>query len=211
MDEPASDLVPYLGINVGQPASITTFYLSDVTLALPQGFLWTLNDSYLWVNWSSPTIARIMENDNIWPTDYNVIPLTGRNQWAYLVFNDISNRNRSHPMHLHGHDFYVLAQGPGNYSSNTRLNLNNPPRRDTATWPESGYLVIAFKMDNPGSWLIHCHIAWHSSESLGLQLVESESQIVSTMKDYNATRDICKSWNTFWNKGENYLQEDSGI
>lgn len=46
---------------------------------------------------------------------------------------------------------YVLAQGKGLFIEGiTQLNLNNPPRRDTAILPGNGYLVMAFYTDNPG-------------------------------------------------------------
>lgn len=35
-------------------------------------------------------------------------------------------------------------------------------RRDVASLPGGGYLVLAFKTDNPGSWLMHCHIVCDS-------------------------------------------------
>lgn len=43
------------------------------------------------------------------------------------------------------------------------FNFENPPRRDVVLLPETGYIAIAMRADNPGAWLIHCHIAWHSS------------------------------------------------
>lgn len=32
--------------------------------------------------------------------------------------------------------------------------------------PGGGFLAIAFKPDNPGAWLLHCHIAWHASSGM---------------------------------------------
>lgn len=78
----------------------------------------------------------------------------------------------AHPMHLHGHDFALLAQsswpwyndgdrvGSGEHDliaanlncDNPRINCNNPPRRDVVLLPAGGYIVIAFKVDNPGKW-----------------------------------------------------------
>lgn len=63
-----------------------------------------------------------------------------------------------HPIHLHGHYFYVLGAGPGQWSRDSDLNFDNPPRRDSATLPGFGWLVIAFRVDNPGAWLMHCHV-----------------------------------------------------
>ena len=86
----------------------------------------------------------------------------------------------------------------------------NPPRRDVASLPGNGYLAIAFKKDNPGSWLVHCHIAWHASEGLALQFVESESDIAVSMTDTEAFEDTCSAWNDY-TPTEFYIQDDSGI
>lgn len=61
-----------------------------------------------------------------------------------------------HPIHLHGHDFFVLGQKENAVWSGdiSTLNMINPIRRDTATLPALGYLVLAFESDNPGAWLV---------------------------------------------------------
>lgn len=65
-----------------------------------------------------------------------------------------------HPFHLHGHDFFILAQvSMATFSNASQLNLSNPPRRDVAMIPASGFLAIAFQNDNPGVWLAHCHVS----------------------------------------------------
>lgn len=55
----------------------------------------------------------------------------------------------AHPIHLHGHKFWVLGSGSGkfNYSSasaapSSMINLQSPPYRDTVELPNSGWLVI---------------------------------------------------------------------
>ena len=49
--------------------------------------------------------------------------------------------------------------GQFNVSSDpANLVYNNPTRRDTALLPGGGWLAIAFPTDNPGAWLMHCHI-----------------------------------------------------
>ena len=75
----------------------------------------------------------------------------------------------SHPMHLHGHNFWVLSEGPGDWNQ-TIVNPRNPQRRDVQIiQPSAGFnsdpshLVIEFNADNPGVWPFHCHIAWHVS------------------------------------------------
>jgi hypothetical protein len=55
--------------------------------------------------------------------------------------------------------------------------------------PENGYLVIAFKTDNPGAWLMHCHIGWHT---VAIQFVEQYSEINSLI-DYDNLHASCKT------------------
>lgn len=115
----------------------------------------------------------------------------------------------AHPIHLHGHDFWVLAQSTGLFDGDTsKFNTTNPSRRDVATLPGNGYLAIAFQLDNPGAWLVHCHIAWHASQGLSLEFVESQAQIKvdpESRKVFDETCAAWKAWKPVWQ------QEDSGI
>nr|CAB3478856.1 unnamed protein product [Digitaria exilis] len=59
----------------------------------------------------------------------------------------------SHPMHLHGYNFFVLKQGFGNYDAardSKRFNLVDPQERNTVAVPTGGWAVIRFVADNPG-------------------------------------------------------------
>ena len=67
----------------------------------------------------------------------------------------------AHPIHLHGHYFCVLGSMLKSIfppkmaieqarEAHTPLNLYNPPYRDTAHLPVSGWLAIRFKADNFG-------------------------------------------------------------
>lgn len=59
----------------------------------------------------------------------------------------------NHPMHLHGFNFHVLAQGFGNYDpvrDRKKLNLVNPQARNTIAVPVGGWAVIRFIANNPG-------------------------------------------------------------
>jgi len=118
----------------------------------------------------------------------------------------------AHPLHLHGHDFWILAQGPGTYDGSVSVNLENPPRRDTALLPSSGFAVLAFVTDNPGVWLMHCHIGWHVSMGFALQFVEQQSAIASSgaLDNSCALVDTCNSWNSYAT-ANNIQVEDSGV
>jgi FtsP/CotA-like multicopper oxidase with cupredoxin domain len=58
----------------------------------------------------------------------------------------------SHPMHLHGTVFEVVA-----------INGRRFPgaRRDTVMVPAMTSVTIAFDADNPGRWAFHCHNGYH--------------------------------------------------
>jgi hypothetical protein len=89
------------------------------------------------------------------------------------------------------------------------LNSDNPPRRDVATLPAAGYLVIAFKTDNPGAWLMHCHIGWHTSEGLDMQFIERSSEAVGLI-DYDTFNSTCAAWQSYVDSS-GVTEEDSGV
>ncbi|KAF3449021.1 hypothetical protein FNV43_RR09745 [Rhamnella rubrinervis] len=70
----------------------------------------------------------------------------------------------NHPIHVHGFNFHVLAQGFGNYdvvNGPKCFNLVNPQSRNTIAVPVGGWAVIRFQANNPGVWLAHCHLDVH--------------------------------------------------
>ncbi|KAJ6742174.1 LACCASE [Salix viminalis] len=75
----------------------------------------------------------------------------------------------SHPLHLHGFNFFVVGQGFGNYDPNkdpSTFNLADPVERNTAGVPAGGWIAIRFLADNPGVWFMHCHLDIHTSWGL---------------------------------------------
>lgn len=59
----------------------------------------------------------------------------------------------SHPIHLHGYDFYIVGSGFGNYNPQTdpaKFNMVDPPQRNTVNVPVNGWAAIRFVADNPG-------------------------------------------------------------
>ncbi|CAG8234751.1 unnamed protein product [Penicillium nalgiovense] len=56
-----------------------------------------------------------------------------------------------------------------------------------------------FENDNPGSWLMHCHISWHTSESLALQFVEHQSEVPELLASVSADFELtCAKWETYY-------------
>lgn len=100
---------------------------------------------------------------------------------------------------MHGHDYYVLARGSGSYSAANSVTLNNPPRRDTEMLPALGWMLIAFLSDNPGAWLLHCHIGWHLQDGFSMQIVEQVSSIPG-LYDSSTVNSMCSAWNVYTTK-----------
>jgi FtsP/CotA-like multicopper oxidase with cupredoxin domain len=73
----------------------------------------------------------------------------------------LSLRNETawwHPMHLHGHSFLVISR-----------NGKSSPRRewsDTVLVPPKETVDVAFVADNPGNWMLHCHVMDHQVAGL---------------------------------------------
>ncbi|KAI4183020.1 MAG: hypothetical protein L6R41_005651 [Letrouitia leprolyta] len=160
------------------------------------------------------------------------------NDWIYMVLTgdpkSAGSTSGAHPIHLHGHDFAILQQTENaNYDpKNLNLKLDNPPRRDVVLLPQDGFVVIAFKSDNPGAWIMHCHIAFHASFGLALQIMERQTDAINIWPSIansnalKAARKTCDQWNTWqgdcrnwWApegqsscpEGVNQFSPDSGI
>lgn len=91
----------------------------------------------------------------------------------------------NHPIHVHGFNFYVLAQGFGNYdpvNDPEKFNLINPQLRNTIAVPVGGWAVIRFIANNPGIWLVHCHFDVHMPWGLAMAFeVENGRTLLSTL------------------------------
>lgn len=108
-------------------------------------------------------------------------------------------------IHLHGHDFAILQQNyVDEFPDGLNINVDTPPRRDVALLPDAGYLVIAFKTDNPGTWIVHCHIAFHAAFGLAIQILERQQAAASNWPSLSTSHALataqstCNNWNKWW-------------
>ncbi|WPG98304.1 multicopper oxidase [Acrodontium crateriforme] len=110
------------------------------------------------------------------------VPNVTEGNWVDLIINNVDDKG--HPFHLHGHDFYVLAtyhaQRLGEYAAynpyaapagelpgQTKINHKTPVRKDTIYVPSQGFVMVRFKAERLGIWLLHCHVLWHQSVGMG--------------------------------------------
>ena len=148
-DESSSDLIPYVAINASDNFAYSTSEEVAIEVA-SNALLWTMNKTSFHTEWDYPTLMHVANHNYTWAAKERIIHLPYQDQWVYLVVH--SPFAQDHPMHLHGHDFWVLAAGYGDFDATKTdaLTLVNAPRRDVAMMPASGYLVIAIKTNNPG-------------------------------------------------------------
>lgn len=161
-DEDPANLIPYLHVDPDATYDVR----DDETTAVINGaeVSWTMGGSAFQVDWASPSLETISEADGAasnWTAAQHALVLPSANEWVYMYIQTTSKQ--AHPIHLHGHDFWVLAAGYGNVTTaDLQLNVTNAPRRDVAMVPGDGYLVIAFVTDNPGvSYLLSLSLCIH--------------------------------------------------
>ncbi|RYP38381.1 hypothetical protein DL768_010791 [Monosporascus sp. mg162] len=205
-DEDSSNLVPIVSKAVGDGSNDI---LEIATVGTVDNlFKWFLNSTTMVVDWADPTLLQLSNNITTFDDSDAVLELPNVDEWVYVVIQ--TTFAVPHPIHLHGFDFFVLAHGTGTFSSDSvTLNTDNPPRRDTAMLPASGYLVLAFETDNPGAWLMHCHIGWHTSEGFALQFVVRRDEILDLI-DTTTLEDTCSAWSSYAAEGS-IEQDDSGV
>ncbi|KAH6758674.1 laccase 1 [Perilla frutescens var. frutescens] len=92
-----------------------------------------------------------------------------------IVLQDTNFLNpENHPIHVHGHNFFVVGRGFGNFDAakDTKgYNLVDPPERNTVAVPVGGWAAIRINTDNPGVWFIHCHLEEHTTWGLAMGFI----------------------------------------
>ncbi|KAF2233008.1 multicopper oxidase [Viridothelium virens] len=226
VDEPVDSLVPVVQWNVTSLDNAKTeaelnqySFVADISNATFEHFnRWELTFTPLFLNYSNPSLLNISGTLN--DPNYAAINYDFQGNFVVLVVDGINLGNIpkknvpiAHPIHMHGHDFVILDQSNASFDASKALqsfNFKNPPRRDVALLPAGGYLALGFQPDNPGIWLVHCHIAWHASSGLALQIFERTEAIPSALGKgaLNVTEKVCANWDKWDLK---FNQTDSGI
>ena len=68
-----------------------------------------------------------------------------------------------HVMHIHGHTFTVLAHN-GQPLTGSPVHLDSVNINPGETWD------VAFKADNPGLWMLHCHLVEHDANGMDMMI-----------------------------------------
>jgi FtsP/CotA-like multicopper oxidase with cupredoxin domain len=72
-----------------------------------------------------------------------------------------------HPMHLHGHEVLVLSR-------DGVASAGSPVWMDTVSVRPGQTVTVAFKADNPGIWMDHCHNLGHAKIGMVMHLAYTD-------------------------------------
>ncbi|KAJ5814377.1 uncharacterized protein N7503_001127 [Penicillium pulvis] len=148
---------------------------------------WSLNGNH--------SFGLAMEADRpfLWdPQSAAKSPLTiatKNDTWVDLIFSlsgNVSTLQPGHPLHKHSNRVYVLGTGSGTFNWTSvadavkaipeNFNLINPPMRDTFTtlpaYKGESWMAIRYHVQNPGAFLLHCHIDPHLTGGMGLAMLD---------------------------------------
>ncbi|CAK7231821.1 hypothetical protein SCUCBS95973_008050 [Sporothrix curviconia] len=123
-----------------------------------------------------------------------------------LIFQNFDEG--SHPLHLHGHQMFVLGAGHGYFPGYESFGLKpdgkglldptkdsviaNPVRRDVVAVEGFGWAMVRVVVDNPGVWKFHCHMIWHGDGGMGMLLL-SRTDILKDTVIPEASRALCEA------------------
>jgi FtsP/CotA-like multicopper oxidase with cupredoxin domain len=206
-NDPLNYTVPAYAIPVPEPSITYNMTINQFFNATGQKLFYMNGNTFIG-DYNDPILLLAQEKNYSYPYDpkWNVVNFGTNTSIRINVWN---NNTSPHPMHLHGHDMYVLHAGPGQWDGVSITNPENPQRRDTQNLAPFGHIVIQYDADNPGTWPFHCHIGWHLAQGLYMTLMERPGDITSRdIPDVMAQ--TCRDWDA-WSNRNVVDQIDSGL
>lgn len=99
-------------------------------------------------------------NKTTWPEDGHQTlpaPILNLTKGRTYIFELRNLTPHMHPIHIHGHTFLYL-----------KSNKRSLPQHytDTVLLKPKERIEVAFKADNPGDWMFHCHIIEHAETGM---------------------------------------------
>lgn len=166
------------------PEVAQTFFLSNKLVG--NSYTWALNItpfSHMTLDNAPPLLYSPPTLKN---GDGNITIVTKNNTWIDLVILTPDLSQPPHPIHKHGNKAFILGAGEGNFTWSTvaeaatampqNFNLVNPSYRDGfVTLPsvdKPTWLAVRYKVENPGVWMLHCHIQSHLNGGMAVVILD---------------------------------------
>lgn len=213
-NDPLSSTVPVYVEPALEP-DVTVYITLTVGLNSTGSAQFFMNGVAYHGDFNDPVLPDALAGQTWFPTERNILS-QGSNGTVRIIFQN--TMPAAHPIHLHGHDFQVLAIGNGEWDG-TINNPSNPQRRDVhVAWggpsvasSNPTFLVLQYNQDNPGIWPFHCHIAWHVSNGMAVMLEELPDQFPTLQQQLPASAgELCSAWSD-WTAGNEVTDDDSTL
>ncbi|ORX64105.1 hypothetical protein DL89DRAFT_272719 [Linderina pennispora] len=139
-----------------------------------------LYDTFDYVEFRAPKVPTLFSALTMGDKAKNPLIYGPQTNARVLNYNEVieivlfSTSIAPHPFHLHGHTYGF-----------------SPLRRDTVFLGPFQYVVIRFRADNPGVWLFHCHMDWHSP-NLRSVFVSAPDVMQRTLRVPQSVFDQCR-------------------
>lgn len=193
--------------------------------------LWYMAGRTFRTNYNEPDLLEAQLGNIDFPYIENVHNYGNNSSVIFIVENASP---LPHPMHLHGHNIWILAEGecgfhagifgsdypaivpknpdPSSFGScwdGHVTNALNPQRRDVQQLLPGHYVVIQWTQDNPGVWPFHCHLTWHGAAGFLMTILERPNDI-QNLNIPSANAQTCEDWSAW--TGQNVVpQIDDGL
>ena len=149
--------------------------------------------------------------------DYRREGITVRFVLSALAEGESFGAYDTHPIHMHGHSFFVAKIGYPEYNEQGQVVGRNPNvtvpdcgpgnwtdgppedilvntttvRKDAVIVPAGGYAAVDIIADNPGYWFLHCHIDGHLNNGMAIALGENIDCARDPPKYFFDDKDFC--------------------
>ena len=141
----------------GTDSQLHGAFIIDSTRAPPNDRVFVLGSWTGPENSSGITADLRVINGLSWPHTERLTYTAGDTiRWRWVNPTD-----SPHPMHLHG--FYFDVTSRGSWAADTALRASDPPRVVTEMPLSGGTFAMRWIPQEPGNWLVHCHVAYHTS------------------------------------------------
>ncbi|KAK4216910.1 Cupredoxin [Rhypophila decipiens] len=128
----------------------------------------------------------------------NLTITTLNNTWVDLIFMTATFPMPPHPIHKHGNKMRLIGSGKGPFKWETvdeaikeipeAFDLVNPPRRDAFATPLAldrvAWMAVRYHANNPGAWLLHCHIQSHFEGGMSMLLLDGVNEWPAVPEEY---------------------------
>ncbi|GFF43525.1 laccase-1 [Aspergillus udagawae] len=147
---------------------------------------WSLDGAAFLPNHLSELSPAILDPEA--PELANALKITTRNDtWVDIVFQLVVGKTTPiqppHPLHKHSNKAFLLGTGHGKFNwtsikeakeASPQSFLKTPIYRDTFTTSPQGetWTAIRYHVENPGPFLLHCHMTTHLASGMGLILMD---------------------------------------